>query len=236
MQVQLRQADVAVLVPFDLRHGLHEVILGEPQGQSLGHDGNAEGAPVRHPLQHRRLQDVRQVLEADGFVLGELLGDHAEGHSRGLPDPDGQVAGRPPHGHDEVPPFRGDGVRHEVVHDVDAEAARRLEAERGNSAGERKIVVDRLGDVRHADRAAGRLGEPFGRIRCVVAADRHQCSDAQIAERLQAVVHAPIRVGGGSLADRRVRSRREEDRTAQHVDPRDVGDGERLNVLDRALD
>src|ERR1700753_1572025 len=69
-----------------------------------------------------------------------------------------------------------------------------------------------------------------------VAADRDQGPDAELAQRLQAGVQPPVRVGGFFVADGRVGPRRPQDRTALDVDPRHVGDRQRPHLVGPALD
>ena len=91
-----------------------------------------------------------------------------------LPMPERQMPRRAAHADDDVPARRGAGVLGQVAHDVNAVVPRGFEAERRRRAGQRQIVVNRLGHVRHADVAVAALGHLAGGKRRVVAANRHQ--------------------------------------------------------------
>src|SRR5439155_7421 len=80
--------------------------------------------------------------------------DRERGGGR-LADAQGEEAGGPAHADDEVPARRGAGVLGQVADDGHAQVPGRLEAERRRGAGQRQVVVDGLGDVGDADRAAG---------------------------------------------------------------------------------
>ncbi len=63
MQLELGQADVAVLVELHVRHGRLEVLLAQAEADPLGQDDHAERPAVRVPLDHGRLHDVDEVVE-----------------------------------------------------------------------------------------------------------------------------------------------------------------------------
>ena len=111
----------------------------------------------------------------------ELLGDDRERGGGGLADAQRQVPGRPAHADDQVPAAGGAGVLGQVADDGHAEVAGRLEAEGRRRAGQRQVVVDGLGDVGDADRAAGPLVDLAGGEGGVVAADGDQGRDAEPA-------------------------------------------------------
>ena len=101
------------------------------------------------------------------FALGELLGDERQGGAGGLADAERQVAGLAAHRDHEVPARGGLGVHHQVLHDVDADVARGLEAEGVDVGGQVEVVVDRLGHVHHADAArAPSARASWPRTRC----------------------------------------------------------------------
>ena len=94
----------------------------------------------------------------------------------GLADAEREVAGLAPHRDDEVPARGRLGVDHQVLDDLDADVARRLEAEGVDVRREVEVVVDRLRDVDDPDPAVGLLLELHRREGGVVAADRDEAA------------------------------------------------------------
>ena len=104
-------------------------------------------------------------------LAGELLGDERQRRAGRLADAEREVPGLAAHRDDEVPARRRLGVHHQVLDDLDAEVARRLEAEGVDVRRQVEVVVDRLRHVHDADAAAALLLELHRRERRVVAAD-----------------------------------------------------------------
>ena len=69
------------------------------------------------------------------------------------------------------------------LHDLDADVARGLEAERVDVGGKVEVVVDRLRHVHDVDAAAGLLLELHRRERGVVAADGDELRDVEAQQR-----------------------------------------------------
>ena len=132
-----------------------------------------------------------------------------------LADAEREVARLAPHGDDEVPARGRLGVDHQVLDDLDAVVARRLEPERVDVAGQVEVVVDRLRHVDDADAAAGLLLELHRRVGRVVAADRDELRDVQAQQRDDRVLEV-LRVL------RRVRAGDADVRPAAEVDAADL--------------
>ena len=60
---------------------------------------------------------------------------------------------------------------------------RGLETERRRRAGQRQVVVNRLGHVRHVDFSVAALGHLAGGKGRVIAANRHQRRDAELVQK-----------------------------------------------------
>jgi hypothetical protein len=94
---------------------------------------------------------------------------------------------------------------------------------------QRQVVVDRLRDVDDADLRGDRRADLRGGVGGVVAPDRHEGGDAELAESAGDVGQRFRRLG-------RVFPRRPEDRPAVEVDAGDVGDLQLTDVSGVALD
>ncbi len=105
---------------------------------------------------------------------------------------------------------------------------RGLEAERRRRAGQRQIVVNRLGHVGDLDFPLALLGHNARGKSGVIAADRHQRRDAELVECLEDIFHLILGLGG-------VGARGAENRAAAQVNARHVADGQRLALVDIAL-
>ena len=151
-------------------------------------------------LDDRAHQGVHDGLEAHLRPL-ELLGDQGEGGPRGLADAEGEVPGLPPHGDHEVPPRRGLGVHHEVLHDVHPDVAGGLEAEGVHVGRQVEVVVDRLGDVHDLHAASRLLLEPHGRVGGVVAPDGDELGHVQAQEGDHRVLEVLGVLGGVGPGD-----------------------------------
>src|SRR5690606_14304954 len=132
-EVDLRQANVVVLVPLDIGV-LFELLLVEVFHEPFGEHGDAVGAAVAQALDHGARHDVHDLAELDGRAA-ELLGDDGDGGARSLADAERQVPRGATHGDHEVPAVGGARVYEQVFDDVDADVARRLIPERGNALG-----------------------------------------------------------------------------------------------------
>ena len=122
---------------------------------------------------------VSTIVARRACLAAELLGDERERRARGLADAEREVPGLAAHRDDEVPARGRLRVDHQVLDDLDADVARRLEAEGADVVRQIEIVVDRLRHVDDAERALRRLGELVGAERRVVAADRDEHADVE---------------------------------------------------------
>ena len=220
-EVDLRDPDVVVRVALDDRE-LLEIALRENLDEPLGEHRDAVLPAVREPLDDRPHERVDDRLQSR-LLARELLGDERERRAGGLADAEREVPGLPPHGDDEVPARGRLRVDHQVVHDLDADGARRLVAEGADVVRQVEIVVDRLGNVHDPELAVRRGRELVGAVRGVVAADGDEHADAEPLERRQRDVEV-LRVLG------RVRARDAEVRAAAEVDAARVGDCQRRDV------
>ena len=100
-----------------------------------------------------------------------------------LPDPQGQMASLASHRDHEIPARGGLGVDHQVLDDLDAIVAGRLEPERVDVGRQVQVVVDGLRDVDNPDAPPGPLLELQGRIGGVIAADRDELLHVEPEER-----------------------------------------------------
>ncbi len=150
------------------------------------------------------------------------------GRAGGLADAEREVARLAPHRDHEVPARGGPGVDHQVLHDLDADVARGLEAEGVDVGGQVEVVVDRLRHVDDVDAALRLLRELHRRERRVVAADRDQLRDVQAQQRDHGVLEVLGVLG-------RVGARDADVRAAAEVDPAHLVDRERPHVVDVAL-
>ena len=224
--VHVGDPEVPVGVALGLREPL-ELLGVELEDEPFGDDRDAVPAPVAEALEDRPDEGVDDRAEADLLSL-ELLGHERERRARGLADAEGEVARLPPHRDDEVPARRRPRVDHQVLDDLDADVARRLEPERVDVGGEVEVVVDRLRDVDDGDPPVRLLGELHRGEGRVVAADRDETRDVQTEERDDGVLEE-LRVL------RRVRAGDADVRAAAEVDPGDLVDRERVDVLDVPL-
>ena len=119
-------------------------------------DGHAVAPPVAQSLHDRADQRVDDGLEAD-VAAGELLRNERQRGTGGLADAEREVTRLPAHRDDEVPARRRFRVDHQVLDDLDAEMARRLEAERVDVRRQVEVVVDRLRHMHDANAAVGLL-------------------------------------------------------------------------------
>ena len=103
------------------------------------------------PLDDGADQRVDEHLEPKR--CGELFGNQRQRGARGLRDAEAQVAGGPAHRDDDVPARGRLGVDHQVLDDLDAVVARRLEAERVDVRRQVEVVVDRLRHVHDPETA-----------------------------------------------------------------------------------
>ncbi len=156
---------------------------------------------VRRSLRRRRRRRAarpsRAALDdrADDRVDDRSRGRRSSGNSSGITASVAPAALHIPsasepdfaaHAHDEVPARGGARVFHQALDDVGADRARGFEAERRRVVGQRKIVVDRLGDGRDADAPVRSLGDPRRAVGRVVAADADQIAHAErVSERTQ---------------------------------------------------
>ena len=154
--------------------------VSEAVGEAFGDNGDAVGAAHDTALEDRAFDDVNDAR--NGRLLGELLGDEAERRAGGLGDSLGEKAGVATHGGDEVPAAGRQGVGHQILDDHRSPVTGGGEAEGVDVAGERKIVVDGLGDVNDADCAFAAFGDEAGTERRVVAADCEKVLDADFLE------------------------------------------------------
>ena len=133
---------------------------------ALGDDRDAVAPAVAEALDDRADQRVDDRLEPDRSS-GELLGDERQRRAGRLADAEREVPGLAAHRDDEIPARRRLRVDHQVLDDLDAVVARRLEAEGVDVRRQVEIVVDRLRHVDDADaarRRAPRASSP--RTRC----------------------------------------------------------------------
>jgi hypothetical protein len=128
--------------------------------------------PVAQPLDDGGDHRINNLFEADR--AGELFRDQRQGRPGGLADSQREVAGFAPHGDDEIPARRRFGVDHQVLDDLDAVMARRLESEGVDVRRQIQVVVDRLRDVDHANAAPGVSFELHGRECRIVASNRDE--------------------------------------------------------------
>ena len=150
-EVDLREADVAVLVALDVLQ-LRQLRRIELLDQPFGQHRDAERAARRAALDDRAFDDVADVGEGDVLVR-ELLGDDGQRRAGGLADAEREVTGLAAHRDDDVPAPRRPRILHQVAHELDADVTRGLEAEGGDVRRQRQVVVDRLRHVRGADAA-----------------------------------------------------------------------------------
>ena len=127
-----------------------------------------------------------------------------------------------------IPARRGARVLNQIADNLHAVMARGFVTERRRGAGQRQIVVNRLGHVRDLDFAAAALGDMAGGKRRVVAADRNERGDAELFEHGENIFHLLLGLG-------RVRARGAENGTALEVDVLHVADGQRLDLRGVAL-
>ena len=179
--VDLGDADVPVLVALDLLES-RELLRIEAEDEPLGEHGDAVAPPVGEALDDGADERVDDRLEPD-LLRRELLGDERQRRARRLADAEREVAGLPAHRDDEVPARGRLGVDHQVLDDLDADVARRLEAEGVDVRGKVEVVVDRLRHVDDVDPAARPLLELHRREGGVVAADGDELRDVEAEER-----------------------------------------------------
>ena len=110
---------------------LREVRRGRcASDDALGDHRDAVAPAVAQALDDRADERVDDRPEAGRGRRAELLGDERQRRARRLADAEREVAGLAAHRDHEVPARRGLGVDHQVLHDLDADVARGLEAER----------------------------------------------------------------------------------------------------------
>ncbi len=143
----------------------------------------------------------------------EFFRDDGKRRGRSLADAQREMSGGAAHADDDIPARGGAGVFHQIARELDAVMPRGLEAERRRRAGQRQVVVNRLGHVGHLDFALALLGDHAGGKGRVVAADRHQVGDAELLESGKDILHLLRGLG-------RVRARGAENGTALEMDVR----------------
>ena len=224
--VHFLDAQVSVGVPLHVVE-LGKVLRVQLQDQALGDDRDPVPPAVAHPLDDRARERVHEGLEPH-LLVRELFGDEGDGGAGGLADPQGQMPGLAAH-RDHVVPARGRlRVDHQVLHDVDAEVARGLEAEGVDVRRQVEVVVDRLRHVHDLQPPGRLLLQLHGRESGVVAADRDELGHPHAQQGQQRVLHV-LGVGGGvGAGDADVGA-------APEVDPADVFDPERDDMVDVAL-
>ena len=148
---------------------------------AFGDDGDAVAAAVAQALDDGAGQRVDDRLEPDR--LRELLRNQRQRRAGRLADAERQVSGLAAHRDHEVPARRRLRVDHEVLDDLDAEVARRLEPEGVDVGRQIQVVVDGLRHVDDADAAGGALFELHRRERRVVAADGDELRHVQPQQR-----------------------------------------------------
>ena len=216
---------MTVRVALGVRQALH-VLRGDVEGHALGDHRHAVAAAVGQPLEDRPDQRVDDRLQPDR--RRKLLGNERRRRARGLADAEGQVTSLPAHRNHEVPPRCRLGVDHQVLDDVHAVVASRLEPERVDVGWQVEIVVDRLRHVDDANPPRGARLELHRRERRVVAADRHELRDVQPQQRVDGLVEERRVFRGIGTRDAEVR-------TAAEVNAADGIDRERDDVIDVAL-
>ena len=157
---------------------------------------HAVATPLAQSLDDGAGQCVHDRLQPDG--RRELLPDHRQRRAGRLADAQRQVPGFAAHRDDEVPPRRGLRVDHQVLDDLDAVVARRLEPERVDVRRQLEVVVDRLRHVHDANASGGLAVERHRGERRVVAADRQQPRDVEAEQgsnRVLEVLGVRVRVG-----------------------------------------
>ena len=130
---------------------------------------------------------------------------------------------RAPHADDEIPARRGAGVFHQVADNLHTVVARGFVTEGRRGAGQRQIVVNRLGHMRDLDLAAAAFRHMAGGKRRVVAADADERGDAELFEHGENVLHLLFGLG-------RVRARGAENGAALEMDVLHVADGQRFDL------
>ena len=138
------------------------------------------------------------------------------------------MAGLAAHDNNDEPAVGGAGVLHQVEHQLRAEMTGSLETEGGHAPRQRQIVVDGLGDMGDPERTVGGLRHLLGTKRSVVATDRNQISDAELAERMEGTLKL-------LSAARWVGARGAQDRASLEVDLGDIGDSQRAHPIDASL-
>ena len=218
---------LAVAAQFAFGHRLNQPLFAHGFNQSFGEDNQPVLRTFRFALDDGANDDVANLVHRD-LAIAEFLRDDGNRGRRGLADAKREMPRGAAHANDEIPTRGGAGVFHQIARKLDAVMPRGLEAERRRRAGQRQIVVNRLGHVRHLDFALALLGHDAGGKSRVVAADRHQVGDAELVKSSENILHLLLGLGG-------VGSRRAENGTALEVDSGNIADGQRLALVRIAL-
>ena len=132
------------------------------------------------------------------------------------------------HRDDEIPARRGLSVDHQVLDDLNAVVAGRLEPEGVDVGRQVQVVVDGLRDVDDPDAPPDLLLELRGRIGGVIAADRDELPHVEPEERENGVLEMCGIAGGVAPRDADVRP-------ASEMDPADALDGQAYDMVDVPL-
>ena len=108
---------------------LREILGIDVEHEAFGDHRHAVAAAVAQALDDRADERVDDRLEADRSAR-ELLRDQRQRRARGLADAEREVSGLAAHRDHEVPARRRLRVDHQVLDDLDADVARRLESRR----------------------------------------------------------------------------------------------------------
>ena len=166
----------------------------------------------RATLDDRADDRVDDEIDLD-VAARELFGNDRERRAGRFAHAQRQRTRLASHADDEIPARRRARVFHQALDDAGSDRSRRLESERRRVVGQRKVVVDRLGDGRDADAARGSLGRYLSRR---TSCRRRRCNEVAHAECRQRW----MQLSSVAFVLGRIRARGAQDRAAAEVDAR----------------